>query len=448
MPLLLIIDPSSLDTQSIAAIANDCGYEIEHCESLDSAQKKLKKNPPAVVILNPDLPDGDGLDLLIDEHIDDATDIHILHREDNPQFIARCMRLGAEHFFRKPADEDELKLVLEKKSTELEDSTDNHCQLVNSEFGQLLGESRPMKKLYRMLNKVAATDVSVLLMGESGTGKERAASSIHLASERSHSPFVPVNCGAIPRELVESQLFGHVKGAFTGAHQSHKGYFQEANGGTLFLDELTEMDIDLQVKLLRALESGCIRPVGSDEEIAIDVRLIIATNRDPIEAIEQNLLREDLYYRISEFPISLPPLRNRGADVLLLANHFLAELCKEYDREVELAKEAADRLRIHDWPGNVRELKNAMTRAFILADSEIDEEDLPEIILEPNRPSGDLLRVRVGQSIAEAEKKLILATLEHYDNDKTRAAKELGISVKTLYNRMKDYEDEQSKIAS
>ena len=458
MTNILIVTPNTDEYSRLSAAATASKMHCVAAETLAEATRQLGESTFDAVLLSTRLPDGDGLDLLINEKIGETTQALVLNDTDDVQLVARCMRLGADDYLQTPLNDEQISAMFERiarQTTDHERTSSNDSGSKNRKaapasagdavessdgYGRLLGTSRPMLKLYRMLERVAQTDVPVMLVGESGTGKERAAASIHLGSPRAEGPFIPVNCSAIPRDLTESQFFGHLKGAFTDATASHDGFFRQADGGTLFLDELTEMDINLQAKLLRALESGRIRPVGGSEEIAVDIRIIAATNRSPEQAIEEGLLREDLYYRLAAFPIHMPPLRNRGSDVTMLAEHFLKELAAEHGRSVTLSEEAADCLRLHDWPGNVRELRNAITRAFIMSDDEIDAASLPEAILEPNHPAGDLLRIRVGESIADAEKKLILATLEYHDQDRTRSARELGISVKTLYNRMKSYE--------
>lgn len=448
MPCMIIADSDSTAAKALETKGREFGFTVQRATSLHDTRSALADGASDLLLMDPDLTDGNGLQLLIDGEIPQRTDILIMGTDIGEKFAARCLRLGADDFLRKPLDDGEIEVTLGKYRDEIDDVPPATCTPEGAEFGLMLGESRPMLRLYRLLSRVAGTDATVLLIGESGTGKEQAAQTLHQLSQRSDAPFVPVNCGAIPEDLAESQLFGHEKGSFTGAEKKHAGFFQQADGGTLFLDEITEMDSGQQVKLLRALETGCIRTVGGTQDLSVDVRVIAATNRDPDEAMDEGLLREDLYYRLCAFPIRLPPLRNRGSDVLLLASHFLRELGDEHGREVRLSDEASDRLRIHDWPGNVRELKNAMTRAFIMADDVIEAEDLPQAILDPNEPSGDLLRVRVGESIAEAEKKLIFATLQHNDGDKTQTARELGISVKTLYNRLKSYEDDADTAAS
>lgn len=307
-------------------------------------------------------------------------------------------------------------------------------------FGHMLGAAPPMQKLYDHVSRVAPTDATVLLLGESGTGKELAAQTIHALSRRRDQAFLPVNCGAISPQLIESEIFGHEKGSFTGAERQHKGYFERADGGTLFLDEITEMPADLQVKLLRVLESNTFMRIGSSQEIVTDVRVIAASNRDPEQAVVDGKLRLDLYHRLNVFPIVIPPLRERGKDICLLAQHFLDELNVAHGSNKTLTADALASLNERNWPGNVRELRNQIQRAFILADHVIGTSMLtPPILTEKDTPSGNALAIPVGTSLAEVDRQFIFATLELCGGVKKRAADILGISLKTLYNRLEEY---------
>jgi two-component system response regulator AtoC len=310
-------------------------------------------------------------------------------------------------------------------------------------FGSIVGASQAMRRVYGLVSRAAPTDVSVLLVGESGTGKEQVANALHGLSKRHARPFVALNCGAITPGLIESELFGHVRGAFTGAVKDRHGYFELAAGGTLFLDEITEMPMEFQVKLLRVLETRAVRRVGGEIPIPLDVRLIAATNQDPEQAIERGALRRDLFFRLNVFPIHLPPLREREDDVVLLAEHFLEQLSKSAQTRKRFTAAAIQRLRSHAWPGNVRELKNVVHRAFIIGESEIDAACLPGIGA-PNAPAVAPV-LEVGLSLAEARRRLILATMESCGGDKKRAASVLGISLKTLYNQLATYAAKRAK---
>jgi DNA-binding NtrC family response regulator len=359
------------------------------------------------------------------------------------ELAVEALQLGATDFLTKPVDFARVKMALANllKARELS----RQVGALRGElrrlgrFGSIVGGSRPMQAVYDMVGKVAPTDAAVFVRGETGTGKELVAQTLHDMSKRAKQPFVPINCGAVSPTLIESELFGHEKGSFTGADRSHRGHFERAHQGTLFLDEITEMPIELQVKLLRVLETGRVLRVGANEAVQVDVRVIAASNRPPEQAVTEGKLREDLFYRLNVFPIALPPLRDREDDVALLAEHFLEELNKEAKDAPPKAftKAALDRLRAHGWPGNVRELRNVVQRAYILAPNDIGVDTLPLGVVEERL--GTSLSIRVGTPIEEAERRMILATLEHCAGDKKKASELLKISLKTLYNRLNVY---------
>ncbi|MET1255829.1 sigma-54 interaction domain-containing protein [Aliikangiella maris] len=311
------------------------------------------------------------------------------------------------------------------------------------QFGLLLGSSEVMHKLYRVLRKVAEAESNVFIIGESGAGKELVANTVHNASPRSANAFVAVNCGALSPELVESELFGHLKGAFTGATKDRQGLFAQAEGGSLFLDEITEMPLDHQVKLLRVLESREYRPVGSTTTQYTNVRVIAATNRDPVQAIKDGLLREDLYYRLAQFPIQLPPLREREDDILGLALHFLAHRNAEEKYQKEIDAQALEKIKSHNWPGNVRELKYTMERAFILSEKVIHAEHILLDILSPST-ANDSMSIQPGIPLSEIEQTAIETTLKANQGNRGETAEQLGISVKTLYNKLEKYQQEDN----
>lgn len=308
------------------------------------------------------------------------------------------------------------------------------------QYGSLFGASPVMEQLYSQVERVAVTDATVLLVGESGTGKELIAQTIHRQSPRSERLFVAVNCGAIAPHLIEASLFGHEKGSFTGAAKQQIGYFEHASHGTLFLDEITEMPIDMQVKLLRVLESGKFMRVGGDEEVAVDVRLIAATNRPLQTAVKEGALREDLMYRLAVFPIHVPPLRERSGDIDRLAQHFLHELNAQANTAKTFSQRSLDVIRGYAWPGNVRELKNAVHRAFILATDRLDiEEHVDDMAARKPVLQGGSLNFQIGIPLMAAQREIILATLKHHNGNKRMTAETLGISLKTLYNRLQEY---------
>ena len=314
-----------------------------------------------------------------------------------------------------------------------------------SRFGHLFGCSAVMQNVYRRIEKVAPTSATVFIVGESGSGKELVARTIHDRSENARAPFVAVNCGAIPANLIEAELFGHEKGAFTGAAKTHRGCFERAEGGTLLLDEVTEMAPEMQVRLLRVLETGRYTRVGGEVELQARTRILAATNRDPQAAVRDGQLREDLMYRLAVFPIAVPALREREGDAELLAEHFLQQLNAAEGTTKTYSRQAILTIRTHHWPGNVRELKNAVQRAYILAD---DVVELDFAGLACAEPVGNCVKLRVGSPLAELERQMIYATLDHCDGNKRRCAQLLGISLKTLYNRLSDYQSGASGVAT
>jgi len=320
----------------------------------------------------------------------------------------------------------------------------------------LMGNSAAMQEVFRLIERVGPTEAGVLLTGESGSGKELAAQMIHECSARRGKPFLAINCGAIPPGLIEAELFGYEKGSFTGAVRAHAGVFERADGGTLLLDEVTEMPLDMQTRLLRVLETRKFYRVGANTEYTSDVRVIAATNRCPLSAVQAGQLREDLLYRLAVFPIDMPPLRNRGDDVELLANHFLAELNAQSGAQKRLSAHARMTLRQHSWPGNVRELKNCIERAFILGDSVLELAPLIQNAARNEQLAGaqqsagsgtaadrERLEIRVGSRIYDMERSLIEATLDYFKGNKRRAADALGCSLKTLYNKLNGYSQRQ-----
>jgi DNA-binding NtrC family response regulator len=306
----------------------------------------------------------------------------------------------------------------------------------------LLGYSKVMNHLRHQINRVATTDVSVFLLGESGTGKELVAKEIHNKSLRKNKLFLPINCGAISPQLIESELFGHEKGSFTGADRLHRGYFERAHSGTLFLDEIIEMPVSLQAKFLRVLETGKFTRVGGDTELQSDVRIIAATNQNPTHAIAEGYFRLDFYHRLNTFPIRIAALRERGEDIELLARHFLNEFNHVHGTRKVFALKMMPDLKLCLWPGNVRELRNFIQRACILAD-EIVDLPAPKGAAEHFTSDSLQLAIRVGVTLAEVDRQLILATLSFCCGAKKRAAGLLGISLKTLYNRLEEYSNTQ-----
>jgi two-component system response regulator HydG len=360
-----------------------------------------------------------------------------------------AIRVGAYDFVIKPIEMDMLALTLQRavNHRQLQEQVKLLSEAVKrtGRFEEIIGESPPMQRLFEQLARVADSEASVLITGDSGTGKELVARSIWQHSNRSEGPFVAVNCAALPETLLESELFGHARGAFTDARSERKGLFLQAAGGTLLLDEIGEMPLAMQAKLLRTLEEGRLRPVGSDREVEFDVRVLTATNRDLESAVEEKRFREDLYYRINVIQIDIPPLRSRGTDVLLLAGHFLQQFAERADKQVVgISEPAAERLLSYSWPGNVRELRNVMERAVTLTRFDrISVDDLPEKIR--NWKSS---QVFIGGDdptelvpLEEIERRYIQHVLQSVGDNKTAAARVLGLDRKTLYRKLKQYDD-------
>jgi DNA-binding NtrC family response regulator len=312
---------------------------------------------------------------------------------------------------------------------------------------RLIGNSPPMQRVRELIGRVAPTESAVLICGESGCGKELVAESIHAMSPRAEKPFLAINCGAIPATLIEAELFGHERGSFTGALRTREGVFERASGGTLLLDEITEMPLDLQSRLLRVLETKRLCRVGGSADLPVDVRVLASTNRSPSLAFEEGRLREDIYYRLAVVTVQLPPLRERGADVLLLAEFYLTELNLRNGTRKRLSDELRARFEQHSWPGNVRELRNAVERAYILCDGELNlsEQEMPTLRQARGAgAAGEQISLAVGATLEEVERRFILATLKHFEGDKRRAADVLGCSLKTMYNKLHAYQRERN----
>ncbi len=442
LDLLIVEDDPNLRA-ALAALVSREGAVPREAATLEEARKQLAETSLDAVLVDLTLPDGSGLDLLGDPEARGAPEYIVITGDGTAETAVQALKRGALDYLTKPVDRARLRSVLanvQRTRVLKHEVVDLRGQLREfGRFGRLVGRSEAMQKIYELIERVAPTGAGVFVTGESGTGKELVAETIHLLSRRSSEAFVAVNCGAMAPTLIESELFGHEKGSFTGADRRRVGYFERADGGTLFLDEITEMPQELQVKLLRVLEVGGVTRVGATELTPVNVRVLAASNRDPADAVAKGRLREDLLYRLNVFPIELPPLRMRGEDVVLLAEHFLVQVNTREETRKRFTPRALARLQTLPWPGNVRELKNVVERAAILADVMIEAETLPLPQADAPIAEDATLNVRIGTPMGEIERRVILATLESLDGNKRRAAEVLGISLKTLYNRLSVY---------
>ncbi len=455
MGLALIVDDDADAAEMLAALIESEGYSVATAHTLAEARKRMALQAPDLVLLDLHLPDGSGLSLFGEQSLLCNAQVVLVTGHATLETSIEALRLGAADYLVKPVNITHLRGVLSRvmRPSVIAAELQSWRQSLHDtgRFGHLVGRSQPMQRVYEQIARVAGTSVTVFIVGESGTGKELVAQTVHDLSRRRKQPFLAVNCGAISPHLMESEIFGHEKGSFTGADRQHQGFFERAHGGTLFLDEVTEMPLELQVKLLRVLETGTFMRVGSSVERSTDVRIVAATNRDPMGAVEAGALREDLLYRLNVFPIVLPPLRGRLDDIELLGQHFLREIGQREGAPKQLTPAALQRLQAYQWPGNVRELRNVLQRAYVMAEgAAITDEWLPTNGPTPaiaprgadaGRPTGsDALSFPLGSSLADVEQQLILRTLRHFDNHKERTAAALGVSLKTLYNKLKGYE--------
>ena len=440
---VLIVDdePTILGTLKKALTLEQ--YRVDVAGGANLADRKIRTGEHDLVLLDVALPDGDGVELLRGwRQRGVTTPVVMMSGHATIDLAVRALQLGALDFLEKPLSTDRLLVVI-----------DNALRLVRAEaekeqlrreagyFDELIGASASMRELGDRLARVAPTRAPVLITGERGTGKELVAKALHRLSPRHAKPLEKLNCAAVPKDLIESELFGHEKGAFTGATHRKPGVFELANEGTLFLDEITEMPIDLQPNLLRVLETRKVTRLGATSSIDVQCRVVSATNRTEADIVENNLLREDLYFRLAVFPIRIAPLRERKEDIPLLVEHFLHIFNRDYGSNVGIRDEDMERLMHHDWPGNVRELRHALHRGFIMAESSKNVIQLPAELASPfsrsvqHKDKG----ITVGKTVEDVERELIETTLNHLGGDKKKAADMLGISLKTLYNRLNSY---------
>jgi DNA-binding NtrC family response regulator len=446
---ILIVDDEEPARQGLTALLARWGYDVDEAGDGQEALAKAAAGLPSVVVSDLVMPKMDGLELLRALKTDvPFASVILLTGQGSIDTAVTAMREGAYDYLTKPVDVARLRLLIPKAAERGEALRE--VALLRRKLsqvwgmGRLVGTSAGMQEVYRLIEVAAPTTAPVLISGESGTGKELVARTLHDLSPRSKGPFVAVNCAAIPETLLESEIFGHEKGAFTGALERRPGCFELAHEGTIFLDEIAEMNPGTQAKFLRILQDGAVRRLGGRTEIRVDVRVLAATNKDPVKAIQEGTFREDLYYRLNVVSLALPPLRERRDDIPALVQAFIEEFNARYDKHIRALDEAVlSGLVAQAWPGNVRELRNTLERAIIVCET--------DTILPKHIPPSPTLRVadpgdgpdsvsfRVGTSLEDAEKALILKTLAANGNNKTRAADVLGISLKTLHNKLKTY---------
>jgi len=439
---ILIVDDEQSMCEMLAILLKKEGLEVRSAGSRAEAADLLRQGPVDLVLTDVQLPDGDGLEIL--RHVKAAspeTAVVVMTAYGTTEMAVAARKLGAEAYILKPFDVDELRIVVRDTlaNRRLREEVVRLKREVGQAYGldRVIGVSQVMASLFEMVRAIAPTSSTVLVTGESGTGKELVARAIHGLSGRAEGPFVSINCGALPDTLLESELFGHVKGAFTDARQGKKGLFEAASGGTLFLDEVGETSPPMQVKLLRALQERRIRPVGGTDEINVDVRVIAATNAPLETLVEQKRFREDLYYRLQVIPIHTPPLRERREDIPLLAQHFLERFAREMGKRVaKISEEAMRQLQAFDWPGNVRQLENVIERAVAFETTEaVMPERLPEAVRRPGRAEvlpaiGD--GFSLDAYLLSVEARLLAEALERGGGDRAVAARLLGVSSRSL----------------
>lgn len=445
---ILVVDDDESMCRMLAAGLDHRGFAVSWKTSAASALDTVGNEDFAVILTDLHMRGMDGLELcrrLVDNRPD--VPVIVLTAFGSLETAVAAIRAGAYDFLTKPADFEVVALALERAvrhgALRAEVKRLRDAVAAASHFEELLGASAVMQEVYELIARVADTDATLLITGETGTGKEMVARAVHRRSRRHDGPFVALNCAAMPEHLLESELFGHARGAFTDAKTARAGLLVQADGGTLFLDEIGDMPLGLQPKLLRALQERAVRPVGGDVEVPFDARIIVATNRDLESAVEERRFREDLYYRINVIHVTLPALRARGSDVLLLAQHFLSRFATQAGKQVtELSSAAAERLLAYSWPGNVRELQNSMERAVALARyTQVNVEDLPEkirdyrsshVIVAADDPS-ELVPME------EVERRYVLRVLDAVGGNKREAARILGFDRKTLYRKLERY---------
>ena len=447
---ILIVEDEENERTGLAELVRAWGYEAETASDGVEALQAVELWNPGIIVTDLRMPRMDGMQLL--EHIaaqPQQIAVILLTAQGSIDSAVNAMKIGAFDFIEKPVNPTRLRNILQNASrlrgTERELEASRRKLRDIGILGSLVGPSKRMQEVFRLIEMVAPSTASVLITGESGTGKELVARTIHSLSPRKTMPFVAINCAAIPETLIESEVFGHEKGAFTGALERRIGCFELAEGGTLLLDEIGEMPIGTQAKLLRVLEDRKLRRLGSKSETSVDVRVLTATNKVPEDAVAQGHLRNDLFYRLNVFNVQLPPLREHKDDLSALVQALLADMNEKHTRNVGGVSDlVAAAFQSYAWPGNVRELRNTLERAVIVCDGAVVEmKHLPpgfgQVVPRAPVQEANAVRLGVGTTVDEAERLLILKTLEATNNNKTRAAEILGISLKTLHNKLKEY---------
>jgi DNA-binding NtrC family response regulator len=454
---ILVVDDEPTMADSLKQNLIEEGYSVDTAATGAEAIELFDQGGHHLAICDLQLPDIDGLEVM--RHIKDArptTEVIVVTGHGSIPKAVEATKAGAFDFVDKPFDFEELQLRVENALKQRELLTENanmRRQLsTRAEYFNIIGSSKPMQTIYETIESVAKSDANVLIVGESGTGKELIANAIHYNSLRARKPFIKVKCAALPKELIESELFGHTKGAFTGAHADKEGLVQHAAGGSLMLDEIAEMPVELQPKLLRVLQERSYRKIGSEKTYAVDFRLISSTNRPPADAIRDGLLRDDLFYRISTITIHVPPLRDRSEDIQLLTEHFLHMYAQKYDRAIGGVSQAAyQRLFGHAWPGNVRELQNVIERAVLLAKgNRVEPVDLPfdNGSLPEGAPAGTGWDVPPNMTLEDIERLVIEKTLQRTGGNKQAAANLLGIYRPRLYSKIRKYNIDVAALVS
>lgn len=446
---ILVVDDEDIIRESISFILQKEGYSVEVAENGSVAYQKVQDEPYDLVISDIEMPEMKGIELLEKiVRLNLQTSVIMITAYGSLETAIRALRAGAADYLLKPLDFDELTVkvarVFQLKELVNENQLLKHELHRQYDFSNIIGKSKKMENIFRMIRAVSETESTVLITGNSGTGKELVAKAIHFNSKRKNKPFIAVNCGAISETLIESELFGHKKGSFTGATYDKEGFIKAADEGTLFLDEVSEMPLNLQVKLLRVLQEKEFIPVGHTSPVKVNVRFIASTNRKLTEEIEKGKFREDLYYRLNVIEIRLPSLRERKDDIPLLADHFLNKYRKEMSKNIKGFDHSAIRaLMNHDWKGEVRELENVVERAVIFAGADyISVEDLPEVILSQRGYSAAASMGSLDDFMRKVERDFIVRVLEDNDYDKDKVAKALNLGLSTLYRKIKELDIE------